>query len=78
MSKAITLLNPTPKEHEFLLSIDEVRAINGCEDYTDEQASSVAETLVTFATVIVNNLFKNGTFLDSQKTAQLNQQRIAA
>ncbi len=78
MSKVITLVNPYPKEHELLLSINDVRAVSGCENYSDEQALAVAETLVTFATVIVNNLFKNGTFLDSQKTDQINQQRIAA
>lgn len=78
MSKVINLSTPFLKDDETLLTLEEVRAISGCESYTDEQALAVADTITTFATVIVNNLLKNGTFLETEKTIPLNQQRIAA
>lgn len=46
---------------EELFTIEEVRAIKGCEHFSDEQAKEVISTLSTFAQIIIDNMSDIGT-----------------
>lgn len=78
MHKIISLPTPNGVNNDALLTVNEVRAVSGCESFTDEQAHAAAETIVTFATLIVNNLIRGSNQPESNHSILPDIHNIAA